>query len=203
MKWPYHLISYYSCPYYTSQPHAKHTPSISCSLFWNALPPISTLFTRLFQVFTEMTLCQRSLSWSSYDTRIALHSHTPYPTLFFSIALTQPYAIIHSLSCVLTCLSHYEGFWACVSSLLHPLCSKQCLIHSRSSEYLLNEWMRANSILDISLGLFAYIISFHTYNNPKREILWYHFSNEKTVSDNHTRISHTEVIKRRCEPLLV
>lgn len=46
------------------------------------------LLTHLFQVWAQMPFSQKRLSWPFYGTRIALQSHTPYPNLFLSIALT-------------------------------------------------------------------------------------------------------------------
>lgn len=143
MKWPLlpHLLLLMSPLHWPN--HAKHIPSIGSSLF---LECSSSTFPRnLPQLISFKSLLKsRFLREAFPDHPMALELPcTPilYTLLFFSsIALTW-YNIRYNTLLTMCYLIYLTISILCVPfySLLYPPWFEQCLVHSRSSKYLLNE----------------------------------------------------------------
>ena len=166
------LILYYSCPHYTGQPHAKHSPFTPFSIMLFPAYPC-WLLTHFFQVLLQMPLSKRSLLWHWNCPEIScsipyfVFPQSTYPNIHHSTLFTM---------CIIFLIS-LKAFCGCISF------TYSCILHPSNSAWYISgpqnivEWMKECCVSGTSWDIFTYTISFNIYKSSKREILWYPFFN--------------------------
>lgn len=113
------LILYYSCPHYTGQPHAKHSPFTPFSIMLFPAYPC-WLLTHFFQVLLQMPLSKRSLLWHWNCPEIPcsipyfVFPQSTYPNIHHSTLFTMCIIFLISLKAFCGCISFTY------SCILHP-----------------------------------------------------------------------------------